>query len=77
MNKAVLTLETLSCPSCMQKIEQALKGIEGVQNDTIKVLFNSSKAKAVFDSSQTSIEIIEKVIEDLGYPVIKSTVKPA
>lgn len=77
MNKAVLTLETLSCPSCMQKIEQALKGIEGVQDDTIKVLFNSSKAKAVFDSSQTSIEIIEKVIEDLGYPVIKSTVKPA
>lgn len=77
MKNAVIKLETLSCPSCMQKIENALRGIDGVQKDTVKVLFNSSKAKTVFDADQTSIEAIEKVIEDLGYPVVKSTVKAA
>ncbi|MDN6193464.1 MAG: heavy-metal-associated domain-containing protein [Alkalibacterium sp.] len=77
MKKAILKLETLACPSCMQKIENALKGLKGIEKDTVKVLFNSSKAKTVFDSEKISIDAIEKAIEDLGYPVIKSTVKDA
>lgn len=75
MEKAILKLETLSCPSCLQKIENALKGLEGIDKDSVKVLFNSSKAKTAFDPEKISIEEIEKAIEDLGYPVIKSTVK--
>ena len=43
MKKATLQLETLSCPSCMAKIEGAVKNIDGVEKDTIKVLFNASK----------------------------------
>lgn len=77
MKKAILKLETLACPSCMQKIENALKGLKGIEKDTVKVLFNSSKAKTVFDSEKISIDAIEKANEDLGYPVIKSTVKDA
>ena len=30
MQKATLTLETLSCPSCLQKIENAVKGLTGI-----------------------------------------------
>ncbi|MDZ7836328.1 MAG: heavy-metal-associated domain-containing protein [Alkalibacterium sp.] len=77
MNKAIIRLETLACPSCMQKIENALRGTEGIDQDSVKVLFNSSKARALFDPEKTSIEKIEKAIENLGYPVIKSTVKTA
>ncbi|SFC65723.1 Copper chaperone CopZ [Alkalibacterium subtropicum] len=77
MQKAILKLETLACPSCMQKIENALKGLDGIEKGSVKVLFNSSKAKTAFDSERISIEEIEKAIEDLGYPVIKSTVKAA
>jgi len=77
MQKATINLETLSCPSCLQKIENALKGLDGVEKDSVEVLFNSSRVKTIFDSKSVTIEVIEKAIEDLGYPVIRSRVKPA
>lgn len=77
MKSATIQLETLTCPSCMQKIEGALKGLSGIDQDTIKVLFNSSKAKVDFDEDKISIEEIEGAINKLGYEVQKSTVKPA
>ena len=75
MQKATIHLETLSCPSCLQKIDNAVKGLEGVNEDSVKVMFNASKVKTEFDSESIVIEDIEKAIEDLGYPVIKSRVK--
>lgn len=77
MSKATINLETLSCPSCLQKIENAVKGLNGVEKDSVKVLFNSSKVKTEFNESEIAIEDIEKAIEDLGYPVIKSKVRAA
>ncbi|MFL2134427.1 heavy-metal-associated domain-containing protein [Desemzia sp. FAM 23990] len=77
MEKATLQLETLSCPSCMQKIEGALKLVNGVDKDSIKVLFNSSKVKTNFDSAVTSVEDIQKAIEEVGYPVLNTKVKTA
>jgi len=77
MKKAVIQLETLSCPSCLQKIENAVKGLNGVNQDSLKVLFNASKVKLDFDSEKITINEIEKAIEDLGYPVVKSKVKSA
>ncbi|WP_062353464.1 heavy-metal-associated domain-containing protein [Bacillus kwashiorkori] len=77
MQKAVIQLETLACPSCMQKIENAVKGVNGVNQDSVKVLFNASKVKLDFDSETVVINEIEKVIQDLGYEVLKSKVKSA
>ncbi|WP_423190248.1 heavy-metal-associated domain-containing protein [Alkalibacterium sp. f15] len=77
MKKAIIKLETLACPSCMQKIENALKGLDGIDRESVKVMFNSSKVKLTFDSDIVTIEAIEKAIEELGYPVIKATVKAA
>lgn len=77
MQKATIQLETLSCPSCLQKIENAVKGLNGVDQESLKVLFNASKVKVDFDSETLAINDIEKAIEDLGYPVIKSKVKSA
>lgn len=77
MEKAVIQLETLSCPSCMQKIEGAVKGVDGVEKDSVKVLFNASKVKLDFHSETVGIEKIEKAIENMGYPIIKTKVKPA
>ncbi|WP_373821023.1 heavy-metal-associated domain-containing protein [Jeotgalibaca porci] len=67
----------MGCPSCMQKIENAVKGLNGIDQSTVKVMFNSSKVKTDFDENIVQIETIEKAIEDLGYPVIKSKVKSA
>jgi len=75
MQKATLQLEALSCPSCMQKIEGAVKSVNGVDKDNIKVLFNSSKVKINFDPAVTSIEDIQKAIENVGYPVLHTKVK--
>ena len=77
MQKATIQLETLSCPSCIQKIDNAVKGLDGVEKDSVKVMFNASKIKADFDETVTTVESIENVIEKLGYPVIKSIVKTA
>ncbi|MGV3175771.1 heavy-metal-associated domain-containing protein [Aerococcus suis] len=77
MQKATIQLETLSCPSCLQKIENSVKGINGVNQDSLKIMFNASKVKVDFDSEVVVINDIEETIEDLGYPVVKSKVKPA
>ncbi|GAQ18415.1 metal-binding protein [Oceanobacillus picturae] len=77
MRKAVIQLENLSCPSCMQKIENAVKGLNGIDQESVKILFNASKVRLDFDSDSVAINDIEKAIEDLGYPVVKSKVKSA
>lgn len=68
-------METLTCPSCMQKIEGALKALDGVDKDTVNVSFNSSKAKLDFDETKVTIDEIEAAIRKLGYEVIKTRVK--
>ena len=77
MSKATIQLEALGCPSCMQKIENAVKSLNGVDQDSVTVMFNSSKVKTDFDEATLKIEEIESAIENLGYPVIKSKVKTA
>jgi copper chaperone CopZ len=69
--KATLQLETLACPTCVQKIEGAIKGVPGVVGESVKVLFNASKAKAEFDPTQTSAQQIADAVQDIGYDVLK------
>lgn len=75
MKSATIQLETLTCPSCLLKIEGALKALEGVDKDTLKVMFNSSKVKLDFDEDKLSIEEIEAAINKQGYEVLKTKVK--
>ena len=77
MKTATIQLETLSCPSCIQKIEGAMKTLEGVDQKTVKVMFNASKLKVSFDQEKVSIEDIEKFITRMGYGVEKSKVVSA
>lgn len=77
MSSAVIQLETLTCPSCLQKIEAATKGLEGVEDDSVKVMFNASKVKLNFDENVVSLEEINAAIEKLGYEVLKSKAKSA
>lgn len=76
MQKAIIQLETLTCPSCIQKIENAVKSLEGVDKESVNVLFNSSKVKLNFDEEKLSIETVESAITALGYEVKKSQVRP-
>lgn len=75
MSKAVLNLETLACPTCMQKIEGAIRQLDGVEKESVKVLFNASKVKVNFDSKKVRLTDIEDAIEAIGYSVLKSVEK--
>lgn len=67
MQKVTLQLETLSCPSCIRKIETALTKTNGVQS--VKILFNASKVKVEFLEETIKPDDIAKVITQLGYSV--------
>ena len=75
MKNATIQLDTLACPSCAQKIENATKALDGVDKDSVKILFNSSRVKLDFDDQKISIEDVENAITALGYEVKKSKVK--
>ena len=77
MKNASIQLETLACPSCMLKIENGVKALEGVDKESLKVMFNSSKVKVQYDGAKLSIGDIEAAIGRLGYKVLKSQVKDA
>lgn len=68
MTSKTLQLETLSCPSCMAKIEGMLKKTKGI--DQSEVLFNSSRVKLTFDEAAISLDDIKARIEGLGYQVL-------
>ncbi|WP_411843332.1 heavy-metal-associated domain-containing protein [Salinicoccus sp. HZC-1] len=60
--------DTLTCPSCIKKIEGGLNKMDGVE--AAKVLFNSSKVKVQHDEAKVDADEIKGVIENLGYPVL-------
>ncbi len=68
MKKAVFQMETLTCPTCVKKIESALNGTTGVEK--VDVLFNSSKAKVQFDEAAVSTDKLKLTIRKLGYVVL-------
>lgn len=70
MKQVIYQLETLSCPTCVQKIEAAVKRVTGVDQDKTKVLFNASKVKTEFDETITSSDDIKDAIETVGYNVL-------
>ena len=60
----------------MLKIENAVKALEGVDKDSVNVLFNASKVKLNFDEEKVTLEKIEDAIISLGYEVKKAQAKP-
>jgi copper chaperone len=59
----------------VQKIEKAVKSLDGVKMDSQSVLFNASKIRVDFDEGKLSLEDIQKSITSLGYEVEKAQVK--
>ena len=74
MKKLNMQLETLTCPSCLEKIEKVMKSLEGIDKDSVKVLFNSSKVKLNFDDTVIEPKDIENKISSLGYDVLNTKI---
>jgi len=49
MSKATIMLKTQSCLSCLQRMERAVKRLDSIDQNSVKILFNSIKVKTAFD----------------------------
>ena len=65
MKKTLLRSQELSCPSCVAKIETALKALDGVSE--AKVFFNTGKIEVQHDPQRAKAEDLVKAIKSVGY----------
>ncbi len=63
--KTVLRSQELSCPSCVAKIEKALKAVKGVEEATVH--FNTGRIEVQHDPSVASAEELLKAVQGAGY----------
>ncbi|MCI1287532.1 MAG: heavy-metal-associated domain-containing protein [[Lactobacillus] timonensis] len=67
MEKVMMKLDGLTCPSCLTKIQKGVEAVDGTAN--VKVLFNAGKVKFTMDPTQTSDTVVKDSIEKMGYEV--------
>lgn len=63
--KTILRSDELSCPSCIGKIEKALKALPGVIE--AKVHFNSGRIDVEHDTTQVNPERLQEAVRNVGY----------
>jgi copper chaperone len=63
--KTILRSQGLSCPSCIAKIEKALKNLPGVQDATVH--FNSGRIEVQHDAELVKQEELVKAVRAAGY----------
>jgi len=63
--KTQLRSEELTCPSCITKIEKALKGVEGVSD--AKVYFNTGRIEVEHDPDKVKAEALVESVRKAGY----------
>lgn len=68
MKKTILQLETLTCPSCIRKIEGTLSKQDGVS--LVSVKFNASKVEVEHDENLISQTAVSDFVSKLGYQVL-------
>lgn len=68
MANKIYQMETISCPSCIAKIEGMLKKTSGIRQS--EVMFNTSRVKVEFDENVISSKEIKDKIEKLGYKIL-------
>jgi copper chaperone CopZ len=63
--KTILRSQELTCPSCIAKIEKALKSLNGVQDAIVH--FNSGRIEVLHDAENATPEDLIKAIRAVGY----------
>ena len=71
MKKIIISISGMHCASCAQKIESALKKLNGVTK--VNVNFATEKATVEFDEIIINESEINNCVKQLGYQVIKET----
>ena len=68
MKETNLIVNGMVCGGCENRVKNAIKNIEGVENVTAD--HNTGKVIVISDN-EVSEEIIKEALEDIGYEVVK------
>lgn len=63
--KTILRSQELSCPSCVAKIEKALKALDGVEQATVH--FNTGRIEIEHDPDEVKVDELVKAVRSVGY----------
>ncbi|NPV65903.1 MAG: heavy-metal-associated domain-containing protein [Anaerolineae bacterium] len=63
--KTILRSQELSCPSCVTKIEKALKALDGVTE--ARVFFNTGRIEVDHDAGTVKTDDLVKAVRAAGY----------
>ncbi len=69
--KTILRSNELSCPSCVAKIEKALKSVSGVTD--AHVHFETGRIDVDHDDARAPVETLLKTVRSIGYDAQPST----
>lgn len=70
LKTTTLRSDEFSCPSCIQKIETKLTGLDGVESAEVK--FSSGRIIAQHDPQRVSVRDLVEAVAEVGY-----TAKPS
>lgn len=68
MTKTIIQLETVTCPSCIRKIEGTVSKQKGVEE--VEVKFNASKVVVEHNEDLINKSDLSTLISKLGYVVL-------
>ena len=63
--RTVLRSDELSCPSCVPKIEKALRALPGVEKADVR--FNTGRIEVEHDPARASVEALVQAVRGTGY----------
>ncbi len=63
-----MRVEGMTCASCANRVEQALRELDGVEDVTVNIA--NDKATFRYDSAQIRLSRIKKVVADAGYTLV-------
>lgn len=70
MQNTLLRSQELSCPSCVSKIESALKALDGVSD--AKVHFNTGRIEIQHDPRLVKTDQLVEAVRSVGYEANES-----
>ena len=68
MKETNLIVNGMMCGWCKNRVKNAIKNIEGVENVTAD--YNTGKVIVILNN-EVSEEIIKETLEDIGYEIVK------
>jgi Cu+-exporting ATPase len=69
--KTTLSVTGMTCASCVAHVEEALKGVPGVERAVVNLA--TGKAMVDYDPDQASLIAMKKAVDDIGYEVVLNT----